>query len=353
MKFGNCCAPGDTNNAAIEAQIRQDRDDAEHEVKLLLLGAGESGKSTIVKQMKIIHKDGFSLEERVKYKTFVLRNIAQCTSQLVEGVHRLGLPWNGQLAELQEELFPRSEMEEADEHSLTPERFELIAQLWDHPSLREAWDRRSEIQVNDSAAYFMNKVNVMSQDEYIPNVQDILRTRVRTTGIQETRFAFGGLQFVLVDVGGQRNERKKWIHCFEGVTAVIFCCALSEYDQKLFEDEGINRMTESLALFDEICNSQWFAETAIILFLNKTDIFQEKLSSGVNIDCCWPDYTGGRDFSQCVEFIKNKFYELNKSSIKSIYPHLTQATDTNNIKFVFVAVKDIILQNNLRLSGFL
>ena len=43
--------------------------------------------------------------------------------------------------------------------------------------------------------------------------------------------------FRLFDVGGQRSERKKWIHCFEDVTAIIFCVAMSEYDQVLHEDE--------------------------------------------------------------------------------------------------------------------
>jgi len=62
----------------------------------------------------------------------------------------------------------------------------------------------------------------------------------------------------MVDVGGQRSERKKWMHCFQDVTAVIFCVALSEYDLKLYEDDTTNRMHESLKLFKEICNSKWF-----------------------------------------------------------------------------------------------
>ncbi len=40
----------------------------------------------------------------------------------------------------------------------------------------------------------------------------------------------------MFDVGGQRSERKKWIHCFENVTSIIFCVALSEYDQVLLEE---------------------------------------------------------------------------------------------------------------------
>ena len=42
----------------------------------------------------------------------------------------------------------------------------------------------------------------------------------------------------MFDVGGQRSERKKWIHCFEAVTSIIFCVALSEYDQVLLEESG-------------------------------------------------------------------------------------------------------------------
>jgi hypothetical protein len=86
----------------------------------------------------------------------------------------------------------------------------------------------------------------------VPSAQDILRSRVRTTGIVETSFLVEGNTFKMYDVGGQRNERKKWIHCFENVTAVLFVAAISEYDQKLFEDESQNRMSEALSLFEEI-----------------------------------------------------------------------------------------------------
>ena len=81
----------------------------------------------------------------------------------------------------------------------------------------------------------------------------------------------------MYDVGGQRNERKKWIHCFEGVTAVIFVAAISEYDQTLFEADSVNRMVEALDLFEEICGIPYFVDSSIILFLNKCDLFEEKV----------------------------------------------------------------------------
>jgi guanine nucleotide-binding protein G(i) subunit alpha len=74
-------------------------------------------------------------------------------------------------------------------------------------------------------------VKQISAEGYIPTEQDVLRSRVRTTGIVENEFEIDHNKFKMFDVGGQRNERKKWIHCFESVTAVLFVAAISEYDQ--------------------------------------------------------------------------------------------------------------------------
>ena len=119
----------------------------------------------------------------------------------------------------------------------------------------------------------------------------MLRSRVKTTGITETTFIIGDLTYRMFDVGGQRSERKKWIHCFENVTTILFLVAISEYDQLLFEDETVNRMQEALTLFDSICNSRWFIKTSIILFLNKIDRFKEKLPVSP-MKNYFPDYEG-------------------------------------------------------------
>jgi len=313
----------------------------------LLLGTGESGKSTIVKQMKIIHLNGFKNdEERKEYKPVIYSNIMQSMKSLIKGAAKLQINVDDK---------PRAErmlqLSGAGE-SFTPEIGRDVQKLWKDPGILAAFARANEFQLNDSASYYFDAIDRLSQVDYVPTEQDVLRSRVRTTGIVETQFTYGGLRFRMFDVGGQRNERKKWIHCFQGVTSVIFCISLSEYDQKLFEDETQNRMKESLLLFDEICNSRWFLDTSIILFLNKTDLFREKIKR-VDLSVCFPEFSGGNDYDAATRFITERFVELNKSEAKQIYPHLTCATDTNNIKFVFSAVKDIILQNNLRLSGFL
>lgn len=135
------------------------------------------------------------------------------------------------------------------------------------------------------------------------------------------------------------------------VTAVIFCVALSEYDLKLQEDDTTNRMHESLKLFKEICNSKWFIDTSMILFLNKKDLFAEKIQK-VDLTVCFPEYNGGRAYKPALEFIKEKFLQQNENPQKVIYPHDTCATDTKNITVVFNAVKDIVLRRVLTESGF-
>jgi guanine nucleotide-binding protein subunit alpha len=171
----------------------------------------------------------------------------------------------------------------------------------------------------------------------MPNDQDVLRSRVKTTGITETTFIIGDLTYRMFDVGGQRSERKKWIHCFENVTTILFLVAISEYDQLLFEDETVNRMQEALTLFDSICNSRWFIKTSIILFLNKIDRFKEKLPVSP-MKNYFPDYEGGEDYALACDYILNRFVSLNQHETKQIYTHFTCATDTTQIRFVMAAV---------------
>jgi hypothetical protein len=115
----------------------------------------------------------------------------------------------------------------------------------------------------------------------------------------------------MVDVGGQRSERKKWIHCFEDVTAVVFCVAMSEYDQTLYEDENVKRLDESVKLFDEICNSRWFSETSVILFLNKSDIFREKIKKR-DLGVYFPDYKGKNCYLLMIVVFLRKNTQINK-----------------------------------------
>jgi len=199
---------------------------------------------------------------------------------------------------------------------------------------------------------YLNSLDRISTYYYIPTQDDVLRTRVKTTGIIETQFTYKDLHFKMFDVGGQRSERKKWIHCFEGVTAIIFCVAMSEYDMVLAEDDEMNRMIESTKLFDSICNNKWFTDTSIILFLNKKDLFEEKIKRSP-LTICFPEYAGSNTYEEAAAYIQMKLETLSKrrDGQKEIDTHFTCATDTNNIRFVFDAVTDIIIKDSLRQCG--
>lgn len=122
----------------------------------------------------------------------------------------------------------------------------------------------------------------------------------------------------MFDVGGQRSERKKWIHCFEAVNSIIFCVSLSEYDQVLLEESRQNRMMESLVLFESVVNSRWFLRTTIILFLNKIDIFRQKIKK-IPLKRYFPDYKGGTDANEAARYILERFHQTNRAKL-SIFP---------------------------------
>ncbi|XP_045165802.1 guanine nucleotide-binding protein G(i) subunit alpha [Mercenaria mercenaria] len=350
------CAVSSDDKAAqerskqIEKQLRADGEKAAREVKLLLLGAGESGKSTIVKQMKIIHEKGYSQEECLQYKPVVYSNTIQSMIAIIRAMGQLKIDFgHPDRVDDSRQFFALAG--NADEGDLSGELAAIMKRLWNDSGVAQCVGRSREYQLNDSAEYYLSALDRISLPNYIPTEQDVLRTRVKTTGIVETHFTFKDLHFKMFDVGGQRSERKKWIHCFEGVTAIIFIVAMSEYDLTLAEDQEMNRMMESMKLFDSICNNKWFTETSIILFLNKKDLFEEKIKKSA-LNVCFPEYTGSNTYEEAAAYIQLQFENLNKKKdSKEVYTHFTCATDTNNVQFVFDAVTDVIIKNNLKDCG--
>lgn len=112
-----------------------------------------------------------------------------------------------------------------------------------------------------------------------------------------------------------------------------------------------SRMAESLRLFDSICNNNWFINTSLILFLNKKDLLAEKIRR-IPLTVCFPEYKGQNTYEEAAVYIQRQFEDLNRNKeTKEIYSHFTCATDTSNIQFVFDAVTDVIIQNNLKYIG--
>ncbi|KAJ8587682.1 guanine nucleotide binding protein, alpha subunit [Rhizopogon salebrosus TDB-379] len=353
--MGNCISSQDrvekAHSDAIDRQIEEDSRKFRKECKILLLGSGESGKSTIVKQMKIIHQNGFTTEELMTFRPIIYRNTIDSAQAIVIQMRNMNVECETPANRLCADRIIEYRVESTPNFIFSADIAQAIHDMWQDPVIPKVMDRSSEFYLMDSASYFFTEVLRIGTPDYTPTENDVLRARAKTTGITETRFNMGQLSIHMFDVGGQRSERKKWIHCFESVTSIIFCTALSEYDQVLLEEKNQNRMAESLILFESVINSRWFLRTSIILFLNKIDVFKNKLPK-VPIEKYFPEYTGGADINKAAKYILWKFMQANRARL-SVYPHLTQATDTTNIRLVFAAVKETILQNALKDSGIL
>ena len=160
-------------------------------------------------------------------------------------------------------------------------------------------------------------------------------------------------RFTIVDVGGQRNERQKWVHQFSIVDAVLFVASLSCYDQNLFEEEDANAMHESIRLFHQVCNQRYFKRSSMILFLNKVDLFEEKILSK-SIKACFPDYEGpDKDKDAAMTYIQEIFMSCNNDPHRQIYSHLTCATDPTNVQRVFHDVQHGVVVAALQRNGIM
>lgn len=381
---------------AVEAAIQKELDmhaaEEEQKVKLLLLGAGESGKSTIFKQMKILYGDPMTNDDRKEFVKVIHSNVLSSMKSLLEAHAALTAPAGAAPsasevvegggddtgAEDAAPPAPRARLDlpdiEAtaerdlilkmdDSERITPEVAVSLETLWKDEGVKQCFQHRHLFQLNDSTQYYMEKISEIGAEAFLPSEQDVLRSRVRTSGIIEEKYTIDDFKFVMYDVGGQRNERKKWIHCFEGVTAVIFVAAISEFDQVLFEDNSTNRMTEALQLFGDIITphsstGKWFVETDIILFLNKSDLFEEKIKSKT-IESVpeFSDCTAGNDYEAGCKYFEQKFRAAGDAEggqgSQDIHVHVTNATNTENVNLVFNSCKQIILAQNLGDIGIL
>jgi len=314
------------------------------EIKMLLLGAGESGKSTIWKQMKLIHLEGFSEDDlQTSFKPAIVENVVQLLQGLVECVRDKG----DQLQDNNKD-FGASIVGAMVSFQEFQDKYTELLSLWHDPTIQATTndpEAKLSLVLLDSAHYWYKHIERILKDDYQPTVKDIIKSRTKTTGIQEIIFEIDGYKFKLTDVGGQRSERKKWISCFQNLTAILFVVALSEFDQTLNEDNGTNRMSESIKLFRGVVGNDALHHVAMILFLNKEDLFTEKIKRS-DLKKCFPEYSGpSGDKDAAFDYIKNQFISLNSNPNRKIYTQITVATDIDNIRMAMDSVKDIVIEH--------
>jgi len=347
----------------IEEQILKERRKYKATQRLLLLGAGESGKSTIVKQMRILHVNGFSTQEKLSKLEDIKRNIRDAILTICDAMEKLNVSLEN------EQLRPKLDwiIDHASEtnFSYPPEFWEYTEELWKDKGIQQCYERSNEYQLIDCAKYFLDKVKLIISPGYVPDEQDILRCRVLTSGIFETTFTVDKVCFHMFDVGGQRDERRKWIQCFSDVTAIIFVTAMSGYNLTLREDATQNRLRESLDLFKNLWNNRWLKNISTILFLNKLDLLTEKIKAARSkLEDFFPEFARYQtpvdiqkipneppEVTRAKYFIRDEFLKISAQTTENsrhfCYPHFTTAVDTENIRRVFNDCRDIIQRMHL------
>ncbi|KAG9486790.1 hypothetical protein GDO78_006927 [Eleutherodactylus coqui] len=360
--MAGCCLSAEEKesqriNAEIERQLRRDKRDARRELKLLLLGTGESGKSTFIKQMRIIHGSGYTDEDRRGFTKLVYQNIFTAMQSMIRAMDTLRIQYSSE-QNMENALLIR-EVEVDKVNSLDRKQVEAIKKLWEDPGIQECYDRRREYQLSDSTKYYISDIDRVSVQGYVPTQQDVLRVRVPTTGIIEYPFILQNIIFRIMFQPWPVKLISAFLKDSPHVATAVFhntpynvhgtpgpqkpgwrTVGLREYTE--------NRMEESKALFRTIISYPWFQYSSVILFLNKTDLLEEKILFSHLIDY-FPEFPGPKqDAKSAREFILKLYQDQNPYKEKVIYPQFTCATDTENIRFVFAAVKDTILQLNLK-----
>ncbi|KAF7783955.1 hypothetical protein Agabi119p4_120 [Agaricus bisporus var. burnettii] len=232
-----------------------------------------------------------------------------------------------------------------------------MLELWADSQVRIRLDEK-RLRLQESSGFYLDEIPRITAKKYIPTDEDVLKARLKTTGVVEHTFVVNtshnkGAHWRIYDVGGARSQRQAWAPYFDDVNAIIFLAPISAFDQVLAEDPRINRLEDSLLLWKSLVSNPLLAKVNVILFLNKCDLLQAKLDAGVRLSHHMYTY-GDRpnDYESVSKYFYNKFgalhmsYSRNKERALNI--HFTAVTDTRRTATIIASVRDMIIKSNLR-----
>jgi len=373
--------------AAITNYMMQSEKKDRSVVKILLLGSGSSGKSTLLRQIDHLHGDQSPRESyaiapytghgslRSQNMPYVRRSIrTNCITALFKLLK--------QSLVLADKPFSFADVHVDIATQETEDAIKLLAQwvkevrddpgdtelsalgvamahLWKLPGVRNTFRHRHHFSLIENADFFLDRVEEIMTKGYVPPMEHSIKARMRTLGIIEESYKIRRVDINIFDVGGQRNERRKWLSLFDCVDVLIFVAALNHYSCALFEDESKNAMRESLELFREMVNSKWFPPhyTRFVLFLNKDDQFRHRLIvDKVPLSVAFDDEYQASNFAdkefedpleqseweeccynEALSFIKEKYlHELGvRHKVDDVFVHVTTATNLEVVKDAF------------------
>eukprot|EP01083_Nonionella_stella_P087338 242941_1 len=336
-------SPEKERSDLIDDVLQEDRLEDLLNFRLLMLGAGESGKSTVMKQLCRIYdiRDTELLDCEV-FTPIIHTNTVHAMNVLIEACETFGTPLSREMRREVAHLkgYQSNTLMNAAQGS-------AIYRLWRDQTIRNVYHRRHQFYFPDSGNYYFNSVRRFMEPGFKATPEDIVMARVRTTGILENEFRDPPILWNVVDVGGQRSERKKWIRLFDGIQGLLFLVNLAGYNSVLYEDESKNRMIEAIELFEKTMSTPTFFDIPVFLFLNKMDVFEEFLEMQ-NITSCFKDYQGPPDKYHTTEYIKSRFQALLPAGKKFSVICTLSSKDINDVDKCFRQIFDCVLELNKR-----
>ncbi|RDL42542.1 Uncharacterized protein BP5553_02521 [Venustampulla echinocandica] len=323
-----------TTNKLIEHELKEHARKMRRECKVLLLGDQDCAQ-TLIKSMKIAHSGGFTYEEREEYQVVVMNYIIRVMKGLAYILKNGDIDLDDTAKMHAKVLSQEIEKIQAGDGKITIEGAGAVQDY--------------EVFIPDSSLYFIEEIQRIAQNDYLPTDTDILKLGIATptkAGAQEHRFTMGRLSLHMFDISSQRSVKMKWIHQFETSISIVFCVDLSQYDHVLLQESNPNRLIESLSLFDSVVNSPWFLRTSITLLLCNVGHFEEKLRSKP-LSNYFPDYNGGNDVRRASKYLVKKFEQVNRAHLR-LCARVCEISDDSSMRFVWWMVQETLHHNDLR-----
>jgi len=263
-------------------------------LNILLLGVGSVGKSTVAKQMRVIHRPYTKLE-RNKFGMILKQNLLEAV-QLFLKAHHL------------EDMLGGPQVLQKYEMSANVSR-EMI-RMWKDSKIQALWAAsKKSHQFSSTCEYALSNFERIMAADFVPTDDDIIHAQIKTTGVSEYLFEAeypSRVQFNFIDTGGEPNQRRKWTNFMEQSVAVVYVAALDVYDEMDVVDFTSNAMQDSMETFWEVSNIPELKDKLFVLYLNKRDKFEQKLSRSP-LEAAFPAYKGGRNVNKAIEFIGSEF----------------------------------------------